>query len=243
MIEFFRTIFYKPLYNLLVHLISILPGGSVGFAIIIITLLVKLILLPFNIKTVVSQIQLKKIQPEIQKIKDETEDKTEQAKKTMELYKKYGVSPFSGCLPILIQIPVIISLYYVFFQGVNFDTSLLYSGISIPETINASFFGADLAGRSLILAILAGVSQFFQISLVNKRNPQNTGGSGMQAQIGKSLQFQMKYILPIFIVFIAYRISGAVALYWIVNNVFTIVLELIIAKKYKDKPIVLVEKA
>jgi YidC/Oxa1 family membrane protein insertase len=95
----------------------------------------------------------------------------------------------------------------------------------------------------LILAILAGVSQFFQISLVNKRNPQNTGGSGMQAQIGKSLQFQMKYILPIFIVFIAYRISGAVALYWIVNNVFTIVLELIIAKKYKDKPIVLVEKA
>lgn len=243
MIQFFRNIFYKPLYNLLVHLIGILPGGSVGLAIIIVTLLVKLILLPFNIKTVVSQIHLKKIQPELQKIKEDTPDKTEQARKTMELYKKYGVSPFSGCLPILIQIPVIISLYYVFFQGINFDTSLLYSGISVPETINASFFGADLGGQSLVLAILAGISQFFQISLVNKRNPQNTTGSGMQAQIGKSLQFQMKYILPIFIVFIAYRISGAVALYWIVNNLFTIVLELVIARKYKDTPLVTVEKA
>jgi len=243
MIEFFKTIFYKPLYNFLIHLIAILPGGSVGLAIIIITVLVKLVLLPFNIKTVVSQIQLKKLQPELQKIKEDTTDKTEQAKKTMEIYKKYGVSPFSGCLPILIQIPVIISLYYVFFQGLNFDTSLFYSSVSAPETINNFFFGADLGGKSLVLAILAGVSQYFQISIVSKRSAQDTGGTGMQAQIGKSLQFQMKYILPIFIVFIAYRISGAVALYWIVNNVFTIILELLIAKKYQDKPLVLVEKA
>lgn len=239
MIQFFRTIIFKPLYNLLVHLIGILPGGSVGLAVILITILVKIILLPFNIKTVVSQIQLKKLQPELDAIKKENLDRTVQAQKTMALYKKYGVSPFSGCLPLLIQIPVIISLYYVFFQGLTFDPELLYAGVSIPENVNTSFFGADLGGSSIVLAVLAGISQYFQIAIVNKRNPQPEG-TGFQAQIGKSLQFQMKYILPVFIVFIAYRLSGAIALYWIVNNIVTIVMELIIVKKYQNKPLTLV---
>lgn len=240
MIQFFRNIIFKPLYNFLVHIIGILPGGSVGLAVIIITILVKIVLLPFNIKTVVSQIQLKKIQPELDAIKKETTDKTEQARKTMELYKKYGVSPFSGCLPLLIQIPVIISLYYVFFQGLTFDPELLYAGVTIPENVNTSFLGADLAGSSLVLAILAGVSQYFQISVVNKRNTQPEG-TGIQAQIGKSLQFQMKYILPVFIVFIAYRLSGAIALYWIVNNIVTIIMEIIIVKKYQNKALVVTQ--
>ncbi len=221
------------------HLTAVLPGGSIGLAVIIITILVKLVLLPFNIKTVVSQIQLKKIQPELDRIKEETPDRTEQARKTMELYKKYGVSPLSGCLPVLIQIPVVISLYYVFFQGVSFDATLLYEGVNIPETIKTTFFGADLGGKSLGLALLAGITQFLQIWVVNKRSTIQTG-NGLQAQIGKSLQFQMKYILPIFIAFIAYRLAGAVALYWVVNNVVTIIMELIITKKYENKPLVAV---
>lgn len=237
MITFFRNIFFKPLYNLLVHLIAILPGHSVGLAVIIVTILVKLILLPFHIKTVVSQIQLKKIQPEIDRIKEEIPDRTEQAKKTMDLYKKYGVNPLSGCLPILIQIPVVISLYYVFFQGFTFNPEMIYSSVSIPETLKTTFLGADLGGKSLGLAILAGLTQFFQISITNKRTSVQAG-NGIQAQIGKSLQFQMKYILPLFIMFIAYRISGAVALYWVVNNVVSIIIELIISRKYENKPIV-----
>lgn len=237
MITFFRTIFFVPLYNLLVHLITILPGNSVGFAVIVVTVLVKLILLPFHIKTVVSQIQLKKLQPEMDRIKEEGGDRTEQARKTMELYKKYGVNPLSGCLPVLIQIPVVISLYYVFFQGFVFNTEILYSGVVIPETIRTTFFGADLSEKSIVLAILAGITQFFQIVVTNKRTTVQSGNS-LQAQIGKSLQFQMKYILPLFIMFIAYRISGAVALYWVVNNLVSIIIELIITKKYQDKPIV-----
>jgi len=221
----------------LVHLITILPGNSVGLAVVAVTILVKFILLPFHIKTVVSQIQLKKIQPEINKIKEETPDRTEQAKKTLELYKKAGVNPLSGCLPVLIQIPVVISLYYVFFQGIVFNPELLYGGVSVPEAIKTTFFGADLAGKSLGLALLAGITQFFQISIANKRTTIQEG-SGIQAQIGKSLQFQMKYILPIFITLIAYRISGAVALYWVVNNIVSIIIELVISKKYKDKPVV-----
>lgn len=237
MITFFRKIFFIPLYNLLVHLITILPGNSVGFAVIVVTILVKLILLPFHIKTVVSQIQLKKIQPEINRIKEETPDRTEQARKTLELYKKAGVNPLSGCLPVLIQIPVVISLYYVFFQGLVFNPEVLYSGVSIPETVKTTFLGADLAGKSLGLAILAGITQFFQITIANKRTTIQEG-NGIQAQIGKSLQFQMKYILPIFITLIAYRISGAVALYWVVNNMVSIIIELVISKKYQNKPVI-----
>jgi YidC/Oxa1 family membrane protein insertase len=240
MITFFRTIFFEPLYNLLVHLTAVLPGGSIGLAVIIITILVKLVLLPFNIKTVVSQIQLKKIQPELDRIKEETPDRTEQARKTMELYKKYGVNPLSGCLPVLIQIPVVISLYYVFFQGVSFDASLLYEGVTIPETIKTTFLGADLGGKSLGLALLAGITQFFSISIANKRNVLRVGlkEQSFQGQLGKSLQFQMKYILPIFIAFIAYRLAGAVALYWVVNNLVTIVIEVFVTKKYDNKPLV-----
>lgn len=241
MIQFFRTIFFEPLYNLLVHLISIIPGGSVGLAVIIITVLVKAILFPFNVKTVISQIQLKKIQPEIDAIKEKTQDKVEQARQTMELYKKYKVSPFSGCLPVLIQIPVILSLYYVFFQGINFNPDILYSSVSIPETMKTTFFGADMAGRSVGLALLAGITQFFQISIVNKRSPIQKG-EGIQAQIGKSLQFQMKYILPVFIAFIALRLSGAIALYWVVNNLVTIAIELYITRKYQEKPLVSIVK-
>lgn len=237
MITFFRTIFFEPLYNLLVHLINIIPSHSIGWAVIIVTVLVKLILLPFQIKTVVSQIQLKNIQPEIDRIREETKDKTDQARKTMELYKKYGVNPLSGCLPVLIQIPVVISLYYVFFQGFSFNPEILYSGVTIPETVKTTFLGANLDGKSLGLAILAGITQFFQIVITNKRAVVQNG-AGIQAQIGKSLQFQMKYILPVFITLIAYRISGAVALYWVVNNVVSILIEVIIAKKYTKKPIV-----
>lgn len=238
MITLFKTIFFIPLYNFLVHLVSILPGNSLGFAVIITTLLVKSILLPFQIKTVASQIQLKKLQPELDKIKQENLDKVQQAQKTMELYKKFGVSPLSGCLPILIQIPVVISLYYVFFQGFGTNPDILYSGVSIPETFNSMFLGADLAGKSIVLALLAGISQFAQISVSNNRTKQE--GEGIQAQIGKSLQFQMKYILPIFITFIAYKISGAIALYWFVNNTITVITELVIARKYENKPIVTV---
>lgn len=221
----------------MVHLITILPGNSVGLAVIVVTILVKFVLLPFHIKTVVSQIQLKKIQPEINRIKEENPDRTEQAKKTLELYKKAGVNPLSGCLPVLIQIPVVISLYYVFFQGLIFNPDILYGGVSIPETVKTTFLGAELAGKSLGLALLAGITQFFQITIANKRTTIQEG-SGIQAQIGKSLQFQMKYILPIFITLIAYRISGAVALYWVVNNLVSIIIELVISKKYQNKAVV-----
>ena len=143
---------------------------------------------------------------------------------------------------VLIQIPFIFALYYVFFKGLNFDGSLLYSFIKTPEKINTIFLGLiDISQKSLVLAVLAGVSQFFQAHYMPKPPAQDGSKPGsFQESFAKSMQVQMKYVFPFVVTFIAYSISGAVALYWIVSNMFTIGQQIYFNKKkhnnrYKNK--------
>ena len=121
-----NTIFYQPIYNTLVFIVDKITLGDIGFAIIIITILIKFILLPLATKSIKTQILMKKMEPEMKQLKRDFPNKEEQAKKTFELYKKYGTSPFSGCLIALIQLPIIIALYRVFINGVSFDPSKIY---------------------------------------------------------------------------------------------------------------------
>jgi len=230
---------YKPLLNALAFLVSAIPGGDIGIAIIILTLLVKAILFPFSQHSIVSQAKVKKLEPELAKIKASGKPKEEQARMTMELYKERKVNPFSGCLPTLIQIPIIFALYYVFYKGINFDPSVLYSFISAPPHINMSFLGiVDIGGKSLVLALLAGVSQYLQAHFMPKspvlapRDPSKK--ASFQESLTKSMSVQMKYIFPIIVTFIAYQISGAVALYWITSNIFIIGQQIYVERK-KDK--------
>src|SRR3989344_4206740 len=130
---------YEPLYNALVFLVSIVPGGDVGIALIILTILVKLVLFPLTKKSIISQARLKQLEPEINKIKKSESSKEAQAKKTMELYKVNKVNPFSGCLTILMHIPIIIALYYVFLKGLTFDHDAVYSFLKFPQSINMKF--------------------------------------------------------------------------------------------------------
>lgn len=230
----FQVIFYKPLFNALVFLIDVIPGGDVGIAVILLTILVKVLLLPLNKKAILNQIKLKEIEPEINEIKEKyKEDKQEQARKTFELYKEKKINPVSGCLPVIIQIPIIIALYQVFLKGFDFNPELIYPFLNLPEVFSISLFGLiSLSEKSLLLAILAGVSQFFQARLSTKRVSQNSIKlPGGQPNMSEIMNFQVKYVLPLFIIFIAYRISGAIALYWTVNNIFNIGQELIIRKK------------
>ena len=168
---------------------------------------------------------MKLLEPEINSIKKSGASKEEQARQTMELYKKHKTNPFSGCLLVLIQIPIIFALYFVFYKGIRFDSGILYSFIHTPTNINMNFLGmVDIGGKSLVLAILAGVSQFFQAYFMPKPNvssDSNKKGS-FQESFSKSMNMQMKYIFPILVTFIAYRISGAIALYWVTSNVFAI---------------------
>ncbi len=217
------TVLYGPLLNALTFLVSIIPGGDVGIAVIILTLFVKTVLFPLSQRSIESQIKMNLLAPELKKIKNSGVSKEEQAKQTFELYKHHKTNPFSGCFLVLIQIPIIFALYYVFLRGINLESGLLYSFIHAPEHINMLFLGIlDIGQKSLVLAILAGVSQYFQAFLMPKPVvPEKTVGS-FQENFTKSMQTQMKYIFPFIVAFIAYSVSGAVALYWITSNIFAI---------------------
>ena len=214
---------YGPLLNALAFLVSIIPGGDVGVAVIILTLFVKTALFPLSQRSVESQIKMNLLAPELKKIKDGGKSKEEQAKQTFELYKQHRTNPFSGCLLVLIQIPIIFALYYVFLKGLNFQGEPLYSFIRVPEHVNMIFLGVlDISQKSLVLAILAGASQYFQAHFMPKPAVVSKGATSFQENFTKSMHTQMKYIFPFIVAFIAYRVSGAVALYWVASNIFSI---------------------
>src|SRR3989344_2645053 len=218
-----NIVLYKPFVNILAFLVSVIPGGDVGLAIIVLTLLVKIALFPLSQRSIESQAKMNLLAPELKKIKASGGSKEEQAKKTFELYKEHKTNPFSGCLLIIIQIPIIFALYYVFYKGINFDSGVLYSFIQPPESINMLFLGVlDIGGKSLLLAVLAGASQYLQAHFMPKPPPPGENASSFQESFAKSMQLQMKYIFPFVVAFIAYSISGAVALYWITSNIFAV---------------------
>ncbi len=228
-----NAVLYKPLLNALAFLVSIIPEGDLGLAVIILTILVKVILFPLSQKSIEGQAKMNMLAPELNKIKQSGASKEEQARLTFELYKTHKANPFSGCLLVLVQIPIIFALYYVFYNGINFESGLLYSFVHIPSHINMFFLGLiDISKKSLILAILAGVSQFLQAQFMPKPATTSVGSNAsFSDSFAKSMNTQMKYVFPFIIAFIAYRVSGAVALYWITSNLFMVAQQMYIKKK------------
>jgi len=224
------TIFYQPVYNILIFIVNNITFGDVGLAIILITIIIKLALYPLTKKSIRSQILMKKMEPEIKQIKKDYPNKEEQAKKTFELYKKYGTNPFSGCLVILLQLPVVFALYYVIYKGLSLDSGQIYSFLSKPISMN--FLGLiQMGGKSIVLAVLAGVTQFIQGYLSSPITPKvevlKTGEKTEHTgeDFATSMQTSMKYFLPFIITLAAWSISAAVALYFVTSNIFTIVQE------------------
>ncbi len=240
-----NNLFYEPIYNFLIFIVNNVTFGDVGFAVILVTLVVKFILSPLTLKSVKSQVLMKKMEPEINQIKKDFPNKEEQAKKTMELYKKYKTNPMSGCLVVLLQMPVIFALYYVFYRGLSINQEIIYPFIKIPEILNTNFLGIlDLSQKSLVLGVLTGITQFIQGYLSNKKKKEPdieiikgvpqlniNQPASFQEQMSKSMQMNVRYFLPIMIGFIAWKISAAVALYWIISNIFSIVQESIIRRR------------
>ena len=234
----FNTVFYNPLYNGLVLLLDVFPWLDLGFTIIIFTLIVKLILFPLSQKSVRTQAKIKKIEPEIKEIKNKYKDKQEQALKTMELYKREKINPLSGFLQILIQIPIIFALYFIFIRAgfPEIDAEILYAFVGVPTQIKMVFLGLfDVAEKSIILGLAAGVTQFFQAKIMSPTIGPKKEGDGFGADFARSMSFQMKYVFPVIVFFIAYSISAAVALYWTTSNIFMIGQELYFKAKLKNE--------
>jgi YidC/Oxa1 family membrane protein insertase len=111
MVDFFYTVIFVPLYNALIGILSILPHADIGFAVILLTVAVKILLFPVAKQAIYTQIALKKIAPEVDKIKKEVTDQKEQVTQMLAVYKANGIHPLSGFLVILVQVPVILGLY------------------------------------------------------------------------------------------------------------------------------------
>ncbi len=226
----FGTLVTTPLYNGMVALMHALPFADLGLIVIIFTCIVRLILFPLAQKSVRTQIVMQEIQPEIDAIKARFKDNPqEQATKIMALYKERGLNPFASILFLFIQIPIIFGLYFMFLRSglPVVDPSQLYSFISVPEGVSTMFLGViDVTVKSIPIAILAGVSQFFQAQFAKPPEAKHDAKPSFGKEFTKSLHFQMKYIFPVIIVFIAAALPASIALYWVTSNVFSIGQEL-----------------
>lgn len=239
MIEFFHTVLYTPIYNLLMGLTDILPGQDIGLAVVVATLIVKIVLMPLSFAALRTQRAVKAIEPEMKEIREKyKEDKEVQAREMFALYKKHNVNPFAGLLTLLIQLPIVLSLYWVFNNKtlLAVDPSLLYSFVPVPETISPLFLGIfAVTGASVTLALLAGVTQLLYgwYAIPVPERSTKPAGTDMQADFGRALALQMRFILPVFIAVAAYFTSVAIALYFITSNLMGILQEFVVRREKK----------
>ncbi|MEK7478140.1 MAG: YidC/Oxa1 family membrane protein insertase [Patescibacteria group bacterium] len=232
----FNALFYQPLYNALVYLSSIVPGNNIGLAIILLTLLVKIVLLPLYHKAATTQAKMRKIEPEINRLKDLHKDnKEELAKKTLELYRLHQVNPFLSIVIIFIQLPILIALFYVFQNNFVFEPKLLYSFVTVPPHLVTTLWGISMTAKSIVLAVLTGLTQFvqMQIALPKLAKPETGKADSFKDDFARSMNLNMKYFMPVLIAFFAYNLSSAIGLYWVTSNIFSIGQEIYVRLKIK----------
>ncbi len=216
---FWNEIFVWPLV-LLLRYVSELFGGSHGLGIITVTILIRLILLPLNIKQLKSSKAMQEIQPEMQALREKysSKDATTQQKlqqETMKLFQEHGVNPMAGCLPILIQMPILLAFYHAIYRA--------------PEFKEGTFLWFELGSRDpyFILPIIAAGATFLQQKFVMAGNPNAAANPQMT---------MMLYIMPIMIGVFAAIFPAALALYWVVGNIFMVIQTIFIHKPFsKDK--------
>ena len=181
--------------------------GNFGVSIIIVTILIKIMLLPLTLKQDKSMKEMKKLQPELEKIKEKyANDKQMLNIKTMELYKEHKVNPLGGCLPLLLQLPILFALFGVLRNGIiPKDSSFLWLKLSVPDPF-------------YVLPVLNGAVSFFQQKLMGSAdsNPQMKN---------------MMYIFPVMMIYISYRMPSGLQLYWLTSSVLAVVQQYFIMKK------------
>ncbi|OHB23551.1 MAG: hypothetical protein A3I22_02125 [Parcubacteria group bacterium RIFCSPLOWO2_02_FULL_40_12] len=221
----FNTILYVPFFNLLVFLYNTIAFGDFGAAIILLTLIIRLFLSPLSIKTFRSQKALSELQPKVKEIQSKFKnDSQQQTKQIMDLYRQHNVNPFSGCLPLIIQLPILIALYKVSIAGFGGDSlSVLYSFIEHPVSLNLISLGfIDLAKRSIPLALIAGVGQFLQTKLSLSSSKNQILQKDQKANPLTSMNQQMLYFLPVITIIVSMSFPAGLPLYWIATTIFSI---------------------
>lgn len=239
MLSFFHSIVYQPLYNILIFLYNVVPGKDFGVSIILITVLLRTILIPLYKKQIESQKKLQELQPKIKALQEKTKnDKEQQTKQLMELYKENKTNPFSGCLPLIVQLVFLIAIYRVLItissNGLTVDASQLYSFVANPDKINQLFLSfIDLTKPNYIIAALAALAQYFQTKMLMSQQPTpatSTDDSG-KPDIAQMMNKQMLYLGPFLTLFIGIKFPAGLSLYWLAGTLFMLVQQVLMQRK------------
>jgi YidC/Oxa1 family membrane protein insertase len=207
-----------------------------GVAIIILTIIIRFVLLPVFYKSAKDQTLIQKITPKIKELqKTHKDDKERQVKEIMAVYKEHKVNPFSGFILMIIQLPILIALYSVFWRGFSPEIlSKLYSFVSAPDPVLHSFLGLfNLYEKNIVLVLIAAVAQYIQSKLLmsvvknNKQSDKNKGEMSVAEKVSK----QMVLIGPFLTFAILYSLPAAVSLYWLTTSVFSVIQQIVINKK------------
>lgn len=233
----FNTLFLQPIYNTVLFFINIIPSHDIGIAIILTTLLVKIILLPLNLSSQRSTYLMKEVQIEIEEIKVKyKDDKKKLTEETMALYKKKKINPFSSILTLIIQIPVFFALYFVFRDGVIFKENLIYSFIHFPVSLKHLAFGfMDLTQKYWFLGVLTGITMYIfskrQADAFKSVKEDKNAEPSFKTVFAKNMQMQMTYFLPVISGISAAMFPAVIGLYWVTNNILNIFQDIYIKRK------------
>lgn len=241
MMGIFDAVVYQPVYNTIVFFADVFPGANFGIAIIATTILIKFLFLSLSKKQIESQKKLQEIQPKLKEIQEKyKDDKERQAKELMNFYRENKVNPFSGCLPLIIQIVFLITIYQIIMKisqtGFSVDPSMLYSFVSNPGTLSHTFFGiADLAKPSVLFAVLAAAGQYYQMKMLIASQPKKPEAEkkkdDTQPDFATIMNKQMLYIGPALTLWVGITFPAGLSLYWLVSTVFAIIQQLFVFRK------------
>lgn len=234
----FQTILVQPIYNLFVAILGIVPSGDVAIAIIVLTLLMRLVLYPVFTASIRTQMGMAAMQSDLDQLKlKHKDDKEALAREQMGLFKKHKVNPLAGFGALFIQLAVIIALYFALFREgfPAIDLDLLYSFVHAPASVTTTFFGTDLlTPHHIVLALLVGATQYAAIWLTLSRTPIAVA-TGEKAAAARMQQQMMLYLMPAVMALTSYYFAGAVGIYFTATNIFSVGQEWLIKRQLASR--------
>ncbi|MFZ3032169.1 MAG: YidC/Oxa1 family membrane protein insertase [Candidatus Moraniibacteriota bacterium] len=241
--DFFHVAIYQPVYNVLVFFYNVVPGHDFGIAIILTTLFIKTLFIPLSKKQIESQKKMQEIQPQLKELqKKYKDDKEKQTKAIMELYRENKTNPFSGCLPLIVQLIVLIAIYRVIINiseaGFNINPGDLYAFIQNPGAINHLFLSfMDLTKPNYVVGFLSALAQYYQTKMLmqSQKTVVSSEKSSDEPDFATIMNKQMLYLGPGITFFIGVTFPAALALYWLFSTLFMIFQQMVIFKVKKSK--------
>ncbi len=194
--------FVSPLAQALDFFAKIL-FNNYGLSIILVTILIRFLVLPLMMTQIKSSKAMQQLQPEIKKIREKFKDNSQKVQEeTMKLFQQHNVNPLSGCLPLIVQMPILIAFYHAIMRNANIaHSSFLWLQLGQPDPL-------------YILPVLAAITTYIQTKTM--------GSTSVSSQAAQQQKI-MTYFMPAMILFFSLQFASALALYWVIGNIFTIV--------------------